>query len=399
MRELMRIPVFNRESATGWGQTNESRRVLTEGLTPEIPRVPRRQGRGLHERRPAPPAPVVHRRHLRRALPLRQRQGQHPRLPHPPRRHALRQDHPDPEPAHRPRPARAEVSAHRLRLRQRRGRRAAAERRQDPRRARRSTASIFSAIDGDTMEVAWQIRVDGNLDNVDADYQGKYCFSTCYNSEKGITLADMMAADEDWVVVFNLGRIEAAVAAGEAEIINGVPVARRHQGLALHPLHPGRQRPARHQHRARRHPRRRQRQAVADRHGLRRAPVRRPLRRQDRAARHRRRRAGARPRAAAHRLRRQGQRLHHAVHRQPGLQVEHRGRQARLPGRAGRSDPPEARRPLPAGPQPHLDGPDQGSRRQVADLAQQVLQGPLPERRAAEARVRPARSTSPATRW
>ena len=71
---------------------------------------------------------------------------------------------------------------------------------------------------------AWQVRVDGNLDNVDSDYQGKYAWSTCYNSEEGANLAEMMSKEQDWVVIFNIKRIEDGVKRGDFTEINGVPV-------------------------------------------------------------------------------------------------------------------------------------------------------------------------------
>ena len=95
--------------------------------------------------------------------------------------------------------------------------------------------SLFNVVDAEKMEVAFQVMVDGNLDNTDADYDGKYFASTCYNSEMGMNLGEMITAERDHVVIFNLARCEAALKAGKFKTYNGnnVPVLDGRKGSEL----------------------------------------------------------------------------------------------------------------------------------------------------------------------
>ncbi len=75
-------------------------------------------------------------------------------------------------------------------------------------------AALFTCLDAETMQVRWQVKVDGNMDLCATSYDGKLAALNQYNTENGVLYQDMMSAERDACVFFHIERIEAAVKAG-----------------------------------------------------------------------------------------------------------------------------------------------------------------------------------------
>jgi len=216
MREIRRIPVFNRDVATGWGTTNESRKLLRGRDAGDTHHVHGSYVDGTYDGKFLYVNDKLNNRVARirtdymevdTILDVPNIQGAHGLFP---QRYpktewiVLNSEFQSPVPNDKSNKKAFE----------------------DP----QEYYGMHTIIDAERMGIVCQVMIDENCDLAATDYQGKYSMTTSYNIEKGVTISEMLASDHDYMLVFHWERIRKALRDGKHRTVNGVKVIDGREG-------------------------------------------------------------------------------------------------------------------------------------------------------------------------
>lgn len=84
--------------------------------------------------------------------------------------------------------------------------------------------SVVAFLDAESLETKFEVMIVGNADIASSGKDGRYVFSTMYNTENAITVEGMIERDRDAVAAIDVPLAEKALAEGKSTKINDVPV-------------------------------------------------------------------------------------------------------------------------------------------------------------------------------
>ncbi len=222
-REIKRIPVFNPDPMSGWGITNESKKVIgtrpdgsAKYTTGDTHHVHASYQDGTYDGKYAWVNDKIHSRIARIRLDTMEC-DKITELPNVQGFHGIFPDKRDPVDAKINRTTRVFCGSEFHIPQPNDG-----SHMNDPSKY----AALLTCVDAETMDVRWQCKVDGNMDLIATSFDGKLAAANQYNTENGMIFAGMMSAERDSCVFLNIERIEKAVKAGKFTTIGAskVPV-------------------------------------------------------------------------------------------------------------------------------------------------------------------------------
>lgn len=86
--------------------------------------------------------------------------------------------------------------------------------------------SLIAFLDAETLETKFQVLIVGNADIASSGKDGRFVFSTMYNTENAVSSEGMIERDRDAVAAIDVPLAEKAIAEGKFVKVNGVPVIR-----------------------------------------------------------------------------------------------------------------------------------------------------------------------------